>query len=85
MSPAIVGIKVYLVQKALHLVGHKERYDSATVAAVKSFQPAHGLPVTGSVDVTTWAALGTGYPFCVDRYTQQPTVSAGATATGSRR
>jgi cell wall-associated NlpC family hydrolase len=80
VSPAIVGIKVYLVQKALHLVGHRERYDAATVAAVKAFQSAHALPVTGKVDATTWAALGTGYDFCVDRYTQQPAVSASASA-----
>ena len=80
MSPAIVGIKVYLVQKALHLSGHRERYDAATAAAVRAFQASHHLPVTGTVDATTWAALGTGYDFCVDRYTQQPTVSAGATA-----
>ncbi len=80
VSPAIVGIKVYLVQRALHLVGHRERYDSATVAAVRTFQSAHGLPVTGVVDATTWVALGTGYSFCVDRYTSQPVVSAGASA-----
>jgi len=80
VSPAIVGVKVYLVQRALHLVGHKERYDAATVAAVRAFQAARQLPVTGTVTATTWAALGTGYPFCVDRYTQQPTVGAGATA-----
>jgi cell wall-associated NlpC family hydrolase len=80
VSPAIVGIKVYLVQRALHLVGHKERYDAATVAAVKSFQSAHALPVTGKVDATTWTALGTGYDFCVDRYTQQPRVSPSVSA-----
>jgi cell wall-associated NlpC family hydrolase len=80
VSPAIVGIKVYLVQKTLHLVGHKERYDAATAAAVRSFQSAHKLPVTGTVDATTWSALHTGYDFCVDRYTQQPTVSPVATA-----
>ncbi len=78
VGPAIVGIKVYLVQRALHLVGHKERYDSATVAAVKAFQTAHALRVTGLVDATTWVALHTGYDFCVDRYTQQPTVLATA-------
>jgi hypothetical protein len=74
VSPAIVGVKVYLVQRALHLYGHRERYDAATVAAVRAFQSAHHLPVTGVVDATTWSALRTGYGFCVDRYTQQPTV-----------
>jgi cell wall-associated NlpC family hydrolase len=80
VSPAITGVKVYLVQRALHLVGHKERYDSATVAAVRAFQAGHELPVTGVVDARTWAALGTGYDFCVDRYTVQPTVPYFTTA-----
>lgn len=74
VSPAIVGIKVYLVQQALGLVGHRERYDSATVSAVRAFQQRRGLRVTGVVDRTTWDALGTGYDFCVDRFTVQPTV-----------
>ena len=60
VSPEIVGIKVYLVQRALHLVGHKERYDGATVAAVRSFQSTHHLAVTGAVDATTWTAFTTG-------------------------
>jgi cell wall-associated NlpC family hydrolase len=77
VSPAITGVKVFLVQRALHLVGHRERYDSATVAAVKAFQAAHGLRATGVVDATTWARLGTGYDFCIDRYTAQPTVPLG--------
>jgi cell wall-associated NlpC family hydrolase len=80
VGPAIVGVKVYLIQKALHLIGHGEQYDSATQSAVRAFQSSHALPVTGLVDATTWSALGTGYPFCVDRYTQQPVVPAGASA-----
>jgi len=80
VGPAIVGVKVYLVQKALHLVGHGEQYDAATAAAVAAFQRAHSLAATAVVDAVTWAALGTGYPFCVDRYTQQPVVGRAATA-----
>ena len=78
VGPAIVGVKVYLIQRALHLVGHRERYDSATQSAVRAFQASHALPVTGLVDAATWSAIGTGYPFCVDRYTQQPVVMPGA-------
>jgi putative cell wall-binding protein/cell wall-associated NlpC family hydrolase len=78
LTPAIVGVKVYLVQKALGLVGHNERYDAATVAAVKAFQQRKRLPVTGLVDRATWEALGTGYDFCLDRYTAQPTVAPAA-------
>ena len=81
VGPAITGVKVYLVQRALHLVGHRERFDAATTAAVRTFQAAHHLRVTGLVDATTWTALGTGYPFCVDRYTSQPVVRAGASAS----
>ncbi len=82
VGPEIVGVKVFLVQQSLGLVGHLDRYDAATVAAVTDFQAAHGLPVTGLVDERTWDALGTGQPFCIDRYTAQPTVdpSAGAAA-----
>ena len=80
VGPGITGVKVYLVQKALHLVGHRERYDAATSAAVREFQAAHRLAVTGLVDAATWRKLRTGYPFCVDRYTQQPVVAARASA-----
>jgi cell wall-associated NlpC family hydrolase len=78
VEPSIVGIKVYLVQKALGLVGHREIYDRATVAAVTSFQRRHHLAQTGRVNETTWNALKTGYPFCVDRFTRQPTVAPAA-------
>lgn len=77
-SPQIVGIKVYLVQRALGLVGHRERYDAATQAAVRAFQAQHGLTVDGIVGPRTWAALGIPEPFCIDRYTAQPTVGADA-------
>lgn len=77
-GPSIVGVKVYLVQKSLGLVGHREIYDAATVTAVKRFQRAHRLSQTGRVNATTWTALRTGYPYCVDRFTQQPTVAPSA-------
>jgi hypothetical protein len=78
-SPAIVGVKVYLVQERLGLVGHRERYDSATQAAVRRFQADHGLTVDGVVGSRTWRALGIKQSFCVDQYTAQPTVGPGAT------
>jgi cell wall-associated NlpC family hydrolase len=81
VGPSIVGVKVYLVQKALGLVGHLERYDAATEQAVREFQAAHGLSVTGLVDERTWNALRTGQPFCIDRYTAQPAVEATATVS----
>jgi len=80
VGPEIVGVKVYLVQQALGLVGHLDRYDAATASAVRGFQAAHGLPVTGRVDERTWTALRTGQPFCIDRYTAQPTLGPSGTA-----
>ncbi len=78
-SPKIVGVKVYLVQHALGLRGHRERYDATTQTAVRRFQAQHGLRVDGVVGRRTWDALPIKQPYCVDRYTAQPTVGAGAT------
>jgi len=81
VGPAIVGVKVYLVQKALGLVNHHEVYDRATTAAVKAFQTSHHLAVTGLVDRTTWTALKTGYDFCMDQFTTQPTLAPASPAS----
>jgi cell wall-associated NlpC family hydrolase len=81
VGPTIVGVKVYLVQKALGLVGHREIYDRATVAAVKRFQRSHRLVADGLVGPRTWTALRTGQGFCLDRYTAQPTVRPAAAAS----
>ena len=80
VGPAIVGVKVYLVQKALGLVNHHEVFDAATSSAVRAFQKAHRLAVTGLVDRTTWTALKTGYDFCLDQFTTQPTVTPASPA-----
>ncbi|MCU0266784.1 MAG: cell wall-binding repeat-containing protein, partial [Actinomycetia bacterium] len=81
VGPDSAGVKVYLVQRELGLTSHRERYDAATVAAVRAFQSSRGLPVTGLVDRATWDALGTGYDFCIDRYVVQPTVAPTAPAS----
>jgi cell wall-associated NlpC family hydrolase len=78
VGPTVVGVKVYLIQKALGLVGHRESYDRATVAAVKRFQRTHRLVADGLVGPKTWKALGTGQGFCLDRYTAQPSVAPAA-------
>jgi hypothetical protein len=85
VAPWLAGVKVYLVQRALGLHGHRERYDAATRAAVGAFQATHGLPVTRRVDRTTWQALHTGRRFCIDRYTPQPTLPIDATSAQRRR
>lgn len=78
VGPEIAGVKVYLVQRALGLVGHRERYDAATDEAVRAAQSADGLPVTGRVDASTWQALGIDEPFCLDQFVVQPSVAPGA-------
>lgn len=79
VSPTSAGIKVYLVQRKLHTAFEKERYGSATQAAVRAFQRKQSLPVTGIVDATTWESLGIKRDFCVDQFTVQPMVDATAT------
>ena len=38
-----------------------KEYSTATERAVRTFQRAHGLPITGRVDVLTWNALAEAY------------------------
>lgn len=78
LSRKWVGVKVFLVQQRLGVLYSRERYDSATISAVRGFQQRHRLPVTGRVDKTTWQALRTGRRFCIDRFTVQPSVDPGA-------
>jgi len=85
VAPWLAGVKVFLVQRALGLVGHRERYDTATQAAVRAYQSAHGLRVTGRVNRVTWNALHTGHRFCIDRYTAQPSLPLDATMSVRRR
>jgi len=84
VAPWLAGVKVYLVQRALGLHGHRERYDAATQSAVTRFQAAHGLRATGRVNRSTWQALGPGRRFCIDRYTAQPALPIGAPASARR-
>lgn len=79
LSRKWVGVKVFLVQRRLGVTDSRERYDQATILAVRAFQSNHGLPVTGRVDLRTWRALHLGKRFCIDRFTVQPTVDADAT------
>lgn len=81
IGPGIAGVKVHLIQKALGLGGRPEVYDQTTEAAVSTVQRNHHLPATGRVDAATWKVLGTGYPFCIDRFTRQPGVAPPATAS----
>ena len=79
-TESIVGVKVYLVQQALGIVDHRERYDATTVAAVRRFQADHGLEVDGVVGPLTWAELPIEDPYCVDQYVAQPAVGLDATS-----
>jgi cell wall-associated NlpC family hydrolase len=69
------GVKVALVQRRLGTTSDLDRYGRTTMSAVESFQSAHGLRSTGKVNRSTWRALAIGRPFCIDRFTVQPTVT----------
>jgi cell wall-associated NlpC family hydrolase len=85
VAPWLAGVKVFLVQRALGLRGHRDRYDAATVTAVRQFQADHGLRQTGRVNRRTWRALDTGHRFCIDRYTAQPSLPLAAGAARRRQ
>lgn len=74
------GNKVFLVQRRLGTLSDRDRYLQATYHAVKRFQRRHDLSVTGRVNRATWRALKIDRPFCLDRFTVQPTVGTKAVA-----
>jgi len=74
------GNKVFLVQRRLGTQQDRDRYLQPTYDAVKRFQRRHDLSVTGRVDRSTWRRLGIGRPYCMDRFTVQPTVATKASA-----
>ena len=62
LGPGTHGGIVGDVQRALLAAGFDpngvdELYGSHTLTAVRSFQQAHDLPVTGIIDDLTWQAL----------------------------
>ena len=57
LSTANIGLKVIKVNQAV-CGNSSERYTSATQKAVRNFQSRHKLPVTGTVDLATWKAMG---------------------------
>ena len=59
-------------------------YGSATVNAVKSFQSANGLPVTGQVDAATWPVLLALQPAPVAWNSKQASASASHRRNGPR-
>lgn len=69
-----VDPQVRTVQCLLRVQGHyraprmRPRFTKATEAAVRRFQTAVGLPVTGRVSLRTWVALHTAGPTPVSKY-----------------
>lgn len=61
VGPGSMGDWVVWAQEHLITAGYKVSidgdYGTATTAAVKQFQLAHALPVTGTLDASTWDAL----------------------------
>lgn len=80
LTQAWAGVKVALVQRRLDTTHELDRYGPDTARAVERFQRNRGLKMTGRVDARTWRQLGMTRRFCMDRFTVQPTVDAGASA-----
>ncbi|BCJ31299.1 hypothetical protein Asera_54070 [Actinocatenispora sera] len=56
---AVTGAQTILAHKG-YAVSATGNYDAATQAAVTAIQQLHGLPTTGSLDLTTWCAVAGG-------------------------
>lgn len=80
LGRAWAGVKTYLVQRRLGTTSDLDRYGRSTYQAVRTFQAAHHLPVTGRVNRATWHTLDMGRPFCMDEFTVQPQVDAHPTS-----
>ncbi len=69
------------LQAAGQTVAVDGAYGSQTVGAVKSFQAAHGLPVTGEIDTATWQSLTANYDPAPQTYSRR---GAKASAAGAK-
>jgi peptidoglycan hydrolase-like protein with peptidoglycan-binding domain len=56
VGPGAVGPAVVTIQRTVHTKADGE-YGAMTQAAVRGWQRSHGVPATGLVDASTWAAL----------------------------
>ncbi|MGI4894641.1 MAG: NlpC/P60 family protein [Janthinobacterium lividum] len=75
------GDRVKLVQRRLGIADSEPEWNKGvTNTAIRGFQRANGLPVTGNVDAETWSRLGIGADFCMDGYQQPLQVAPNATA-----
>ena len=79
LGRAWAGVKVWMVQRRLGTTDELDRYGRETLRAVTAFQERRELRPTGKVNRRTWNAMGFDRPFCMDRFTAQPTVRARAT------
>lgn len=78
LGRAWAGVKVSMIQRRLGTTQELDRYGSDTLRAVEAFQERRDLRSTGKVNRRTWNALGFERGFCMDRFTVQPKVRAGA-------
>jgi peptidoglycan hydrolase-like protein with peptidoglycan-binding domain len=57
-GPAVIELQTLLTNQGFNPGPIDGKFGIRTETAVRNFQTAHALPVTGAVDAATWAALG---------------------------
>jgi peptidoglycan hydrolase-like protein with peptidoglycan-binding domain len=86
LRPGAKGTAVKALQRALGGIAVDGTYGPKTVAAVKAFQKAHGLAVTGVTDTRVWQALeARDYPLRAYYSTVLRPGSRGAAVTALQR
>lgn len=82
-GPSVKQVQLFLAALSFYRGPIDSSYGNQTYAAVKEFQTANGLPVTGAVDDATWAAMFPGQPAPVSQFLTKPLGERCLALTGS--
>ena len=82
-GPYVSNVQQLLARLSLYRGPIDSNYGGGTYAAVKNFQIAHHLPVTGMVDAATWEAMFPDQPAPVSDFQNKPLCDRCLGLTGS--